>query len=427
MADFFFLIFYLNRCLDRRRSCSCTRRSTCASPSRTNARSAPSRSPIRRTCRSTPASTWASNPTAVRSANANSRNYLTFSSTWERTRGTNRTDAAILTAPRPSANWVTSSLIRDRTRRINRTNAIPATSASRMRRHCSSTYPSTKNPSISRRTFATIAVNRTRKRRTWPNTCRNTKGEGVVVVPVHQRGGEQLLPLLQFLQNNKSNNNNSSSNNSNKRQKRQLWRPTASTNSNNNNRTVETNRPLLLFKVLRRLLSPYRPLDPISLTIHWQRSLRVTNRAEVSNSRVLSFKWRRLTRPLLTTSYCHCIRSNRTTNHRLITTIRTRQCIRIITWPPLQPLLRPTILLLSSPATRTSNDQQGEKHRTHTHKLLIVQNTNNSKTSQDFSLFKNRWHRSRRQMTPHFCIERIISDKLISCLFLLLLLIIIFE
>ena len=83
----------LPRSLLQKRTCSCTPRCTCASPSRTSAASAASHSPTAPTCRSTCGSTSGSSRTVARSANASSPSSPTFSSTSGRTQGTSLTSA----------------------------------------------------------------------------------------------------------------------------------------------------------------------------------------------------------------------------------------------------------------------------------------------------------------------------------------------
>ena len=66
--------FVICRSSVARRTCSSTRRSTCARRSRTSAPSARRRSRTPRTCPSTPGSTWASSRTAARFASGSSPN-----------------------------------------------------------------------------------------------------------------------------------------------------------------------------------------------------------------------------------------------------------------------------------------------------------------------------------------------------------------
>ena len=66
--------FVIYRSSVARRTCSSTRRSTCARRSRTSVPSARRRSRTPRTCPSTPGSTWASSRTAARFASGSSPN-----------------------------------------------------------------------------------------------------------------------------------------------------------------------------------------------------------------------------------------------------------------------------------------------------------------------------------------------------------------
>ena len=76
-----------------RPTCSCTRRSTSGSRSRTSVQLVEKHSPTAPICRSTRESTWGSSRTVVRSANASSPSSPTCSSTSGLTPGTSRTSA----------------------------------------------------------------------------------------------------------------------------------------------------------------------------------------------------------------------------------------------------------------------------------------------------------------------------------------------
>ena len=89
----------LPRFLLQKRTCSCTPRCTCASPSRTSAASAASHSPTAPTCRSTCGSTLGSSRTVARSANESSPSSHTFSSTSGHTQGTSLTSAEYQVSP----------------------------------------------------------------------------------------------------------------------------------------------------------------------------------------------------------------------------------------------------------------------------------------------------------------------------------------
>lgn len=136
------------RYLAPRRTCSCTRRSTCGRRSPTSARSAQRHLPTLRICRSIPAFIWALSHIAARYASASLRNCRTCSSTYAPTRATSRTNADIPAARRPSPSCPICSRTRAAIRRTNRSSATRATSVFRTNPHCWNTYPSTKSPSI---------------------------------------------------------------------------------------------------------------------------------------------------------------------------------------------------------------------------------------------------------------------------------------
>ena len=87
------------RYLRQKRIFSSTRRSTCASRSRTSVRRATRPSPTAPTCRSTRGSTLGSSRTVARSASASSPNSPTFNSTSGRTQGTSLTSAGYQVSP----------------------------------------------------------------------------------------------------------------------------------------------------------------------------------------------------------------------------------------------------------------------------------------------------------------------------------------
>lgn len=114
---------------------------------RTSVRCARKRLQTLAICHNTREYTKASSRTAVRFVSENSLSCRTYSSTFVRTRATNRTNAGTPAARKRSHNYRIYSRTRGATNRTNRTSVTRATSVSRTKRPSSITFQSTRTPS----------------------------------------------------------------------------------------------------------------------------------------------------------------------------------------------------------------------------------------------------------------------------------------
>lgn len=171
------IVLFLSRFSVPKPISSCTPKSTCAKQNHTNVHSAPRRSRIPAISPSTLAFTSASNPIDAKFVNANSPSYPICSSTFVRTRVTNHTSVDTLVAKKRSRNCPTCSPTLAAIKQTSRTNVTRATNASRMNLRYSSTFPSTRNRSTWRRTFASIAESLTHRKPICQSICRSMPNE----------------------------------------------------------------------------------------------------------------------------------------------------------------------------------------------------------------------------------------------------------